>query len=74
MAEEDLVPIYRIPVETYDGVREPVYDLPSDAEIIWEKYGTRAYQVVLASKVPHFHAENVDVSIAEVNKQEFMDD
>lgn len=58
---------YEVPIETEGGVEKPTYEVGSVATVLHTEVGTTDYVYYTDEAVPHFHRDQTNVTVTELN-------
>lgn len=61
---------YAIPLEEVKGVSKPAYDPAIKGGLHMYHYGSKKLYIIQGKAAGHFHKDNVNVSVRELDKEE----
>lgn len=65
---------YTVPLDNGGGVSTPMYEVSGNGEILSVQVHPRNVVVVCTKACPHFHRDSVNVTVEEVNEDEYKGD
>lgn len=72
-SKEDTVYHYQIPLETVDGVTQPIYKPSVNGEQYLYHYGTMHLHIIQENGAGHLHTSNVDAIVNEISKKDVVE-